>query len=50
MKNTAIMKIIVLAALLFTFLQCIYVTGAQQDENLTTKKELKVPTPALPTL
>jgi hypothetical protein len=50
MKNTTILKFLLLVTLLFIFLQCIYVSGAQQNESLTIKKELKVPAPALPTL
>ena len=50
MKNATLLKFLLLMVLLVSFPQCIYVSGAQQDESLTIKKELKVPAPALPTL
>ena len=50
MKNSAMLKIIVLAALLFTFLQCIYVSGVHRDEGRTVRQEQKIPAPALPAL
>jgi len=44
------LKIILLATLLSTFLQCIYVSGAYKDEGIMVTKERKIPDPALPAL
>jgi len=50
MKNIIIIKFIVLVALLFIFIQGLYVSNAQQDESPAIKKELIMPAPALPAL
>ena len=49
-KKTTLLKFLLLVVIIFIFLQCIFVSWAQQDESLTIKKELILPTPALPIL
>ena len=50
MKKSSMIKFLLLVAIIFIFLQCIFVSWAQQDESLTIKKELVLPEPALPAL
>ena len=49
-KKTTLLKFLLLVVIIFTFLQGIFVSWAQQDESLTIKKELILPKPALPAL
>ena len=49
MNRSTIAKILLLVLFLFALL-CSFQSGADQDGSITTKKEQKVPTPALPAL
>ncbi|MFC1844414.1 hypothetical protein ACFLZ5_06445 [Thermodesulfobacteriota bacterium] len=50
MKKSIMIKYALLLVIIFAFLQCIFVSWAQQDKGGTIKKELILPAPALPTL
>ena len=47
MKKSAMIKFLLLVLLIFMFLQCIFVSWAQQDESPVIKKEMVLPAPAL---
>jgi hypothetical protein len=50
MKKSSMIKFMLLVAIIFIFLQCIFVSWAQQDEGPVIKKEMVLPAPALPAL
>ncbi len=50
MKLSAMIKILLSVLLIFIFFQSIFVSWAQQDENLIIREELILPTPSLPVL
>jgi hypothetical protein len=50
MKKSSMIKILLLVAIIFIFLQCIFVSWAQQEESLVIKKEMILPAPELPAL
>jgi len=50
MEKSTVIKYLLLAVIIFIFLQCIFVSWAQQDEKFTIKIELVLPAPALPAL
>jgi len=50
MKASSMIKFLFLVALIFIFLQGIFVSWAQQGESPVIKKEMILPVPALPAL
>lgn len=50
MKKLAMIKFLLLVAIISIFFQCIFVSWAQQDQSPVIKKEMVLPAPALPAL
>jgi hypothetical protein len=50
MKKTSMIKYLLPVAIIFIFLQCIFVSWAKQVESPVMKKETVLPAPALPAL
>jgi hypothetical protein len=50
MKKSSMIKFFLLVAIIFIFLQCIFVSWAQQDGSVTIETEQMLPAPALPAL